>query len=751
MAATGLTEAEAQRRLAARGPVLPAASSRSTASIVRANVFTVFNAILIAMGVLTLAFGAWQDALFLAIVIANTGIGIAQELRAKRKLDELAALVAPHATVVRDGQAREVAVEDVVDGDLVRIEAGDQVVADGTLDEAAGLRLDESILTGESRPVERGRGEEVRSGSFAVEGAGAFVVTAVGDDSYAQRIAGEARQFRHPRSPLERALNRLLLILVAVMVPLGTIFIYSLWQRDVPIREAVTTAVAGIVTLIPEGLVLLLSLTFAAAALQLARRGALAQQLNATESLAAVDVLCLDKTGTLTHPGLRVVAIEPESIAEPLGRFAASSPAQNATLRAIADAVPAEAAAVEDYEPFSSDRRYSALTIEGERWRLGAPELFDLDALGDRAAAEREAGRRVLAFGNGRAAQGLVVLAEELRGDARSTVEFFRREGVELRVISGDNPDTVAAIARDAGIPVDRVVDASEGEPALDATVIGRISPEGKKAYVERLRDSGRYVAMVGDGVNDVPALKAARLAIAQGSGSQMARSVADVVLVSGNFASVPSMVGEGRKILRNVQRVAKLFVTKSAFAAFLILLIGLTETAYPLLPRHLTLAATLTIGIPGFFLALGPSEGSWSTAGFLREVARFAIPAGTAAALGVLSAYHFALNVVQLPLVEARTVATSVLVLVGLYFVLVLEASGTRRRRNAVGALCTAMLLLYVLTLSLAGMRDFFDLVVPGFWSLVAIALGTSLTITGLVFTDDRFVADLGVKPFTR
>jgi magnesium-transporting ATPase (P-type) len=389
--------------------------------------------------------------------------------------------------------------------------------------------------------------------------------------------------------------------------------------------------------------------------------------------------------------------------------------------------------------------------MEGERWRLGAPELFDLEALGDRAAAEREGGRRVLAFGNGRAAQGLVVLAEELRGDARSTVEFFHREGVELRVISGDNPDTVAAIARDAGIPVGQVVDASQGEPPLDATVIGRISPEGKKAYVERLRDSGRYVAMVGDGVNDVPALKAARLAIAQGSGSEMARSVADVVLVGGDFASVPSMVGEGRKILRNVQRVAKLFVTKSAFAAFLILLIGLTETAYPLLPRHLTLAATLTIGIPGFFLALGPSEGSWSTAGFLREVARFAIPAGTAAALGVLSAYHFALNVVQLPLVEARTVATSVLVLVGLYFVLVLESAGTRRRRNAVGALCAAMLLLYVLTLSLAGMRDFFDLVVPGFWSLVAIALGTSLAITGLVFTDDRFVADLGVKPFAR
>ncbi|MGE5691299.1 MAG: HAD-IC family P-type ATPase [Pseudomonadota bacterium] len=751
MAATGLTEAEAQRRLAARGPSAPAASSRSTASIVRANVFTVFNAILVAMGVLTLAFGAWQDALFLGIVVANSSIGIAQELRAKRKLDELAALVAPHATVVRDGEARTLAVEDVVEGDLVRLQAGDQVVADGTLEEAAALSLDESILTGESRPVQRGLGEEVRSGSFAVEGAGAYTVTAVGDASYAQRIAGEARQFRHPRSPLERALNRLLFVLVAVMVPLGTIFVYSLWQRDAPIREAVTTAVAGIVTLIPEGLVLLASLTFAAAALQLARRGALAQQLNATESLASVDVLCLDKTGTLTHPGLRVVAIEPPELAEPLGRFAASSPAQNATLRAIAEAVPAEAVAVDDYEPFSSSRRYSALTIDGERWRLGAPELFHLDSLGDRAAAEREAGRRVLAFGDDERARGLVVLAEELRGEARSTVDFFRSEGVELRVISGDSPDTVAAIARDAGIAVGRVHDASEGEPPLDATVIGRISPEGKKAYVERLRAAGRYVAMVGDGVNDVPALKAARLAIAQGSGSEMARSVADVVLVSGDFASVPAMVGEGRKILRNVQRVAKLFVTKSAFAAFLILLIGLTETAYPLLPRHLTLAASLTIGIPGFFLALAPSEGPWSTSGFLRDVARFAIPAGTAAALGVLSAYHFALNVVQLPLVEARTVATAVLVLLGLYFVLALEASGTRRRRLAVGGLCGAMLLLFVLVLAFEGTRDFFDLVVPGFWSLVAIVGGTALAITGLIFTDERFVADLGVPPFAR
>ena len=766
MPAAGLSEAEAKRRLEARGPVEPPATSRSTASIVRANVFTVFNGILLVLGVITLVFGDWRDALFLSILVANSGIGILQELRAKRALDRLAALVAPVATVVRDGQPREVAVDDVVAGDLVRVEAGDQVVADGEVVESAGLALDESVLTGESRPVAKAPGDEVRSGSFAVEGAGSFRVSAVGADSYAQRIAGEAREFRHPRSPLERAVNRLLFVLVAVMVPLGGIFVYALYRQDDPEREAVPTAVAGIVTLVPEGLILVASLTYAAAALQMSRRGALAQQLNAIESLASVDVICLDKTGTLTEPGLRVVRLEPapgvaeEELGWQLARFAASSPSRNTTLVAIAEARPAPAEQVSDYTPFSSRTRWSGLRLDSASYVLGAPELFRLDGLAETASREAAAGRRVLAFArtperlapDGGALPdrleplGLVVLAEELRPETRATVEFFRREGVELKVISGDAPETVAAIAADAGIPlVGRPLAGEElgadgaGAPG-EATVVGRISPEGKKRLVESLRDGGRYVAMVGDGVNDVPALKAARLAIAQGSGSEMARSVADVVLVRGDFAAVPAMVAEGRKILRNLQRVTKLFVAKSAFAAFMILSIGLTETAYPLLPRHLTLAATITVGIPGFFLALAPSTGPWATTGFLREVSRFAIPAGTATGLGVLSAFLFALNVVGLPLVEARTVATTVLVLVGLYLVLALEASG-RRRAAAVSALCGALVVLYALLLAWGGARDFFELAVPGFWSLVAILGGTALAIAGLALTDERFV----------
>ena len=751
----GLSRVEASRRLAASNPPSASRSSRSYASIVRANVFTVFNLILAVAGAATLAFGEWQDALFLGVLVANAGIGTVQEVRAKRALDRLSALVAPRATVVRDRQPRVVAVEELVVGDLVRVGPGDQIVADGILEQAETFRVDESILTGESDSVARAPGEEVRSGSFAVEGVGAYTVTAVGDDSYAAQLTGEARSFRHPRSPLERALNRLLLVLVGVMVPLGVVLGYALWHRHAALHTAVPTSVAAVVTLVPEGLILLASLTYAVAALRMARRGALAQQLNAIESLASVDVVCLDKTGTLTEPALRVVdLVGPPTLVEALARYAASSAVRNATIEAIAEAYPAGPAPVEEQVPFSSRRRFSAQRIGGVGYVLGAPEHFDLAGLEpdvDRAAAE---GRRVLAFGTSDdleqeqpRAEGLVLLAERLRPEARSTVEWFRSQGVELKVLSGDRPETVASIARDAGIdgtPVDASAlpaDAAElREIALEHAVFGRISPQDKRRIVEALRDAGRYVAMVGDGVNDVPALKASRLAIAQGSGTQMARAVADVVLVRGEFAAVPAMVGEGRKILRNVQRVAKLFVAKSAFAAFLVLSIGLTPTAYPLLPRHLTLAASLTIGIPGFFLALAPSSGRYSSRGFVREIAQFSLPAGTAAGLGVLSSYLFALNVIDVKLIEARTVAVTVLVLVGLYLILALEVTG-RIRGAAVSTLCLALLTAYIVVLLVPLARDFFRLAAPGLAILGPALAGAALAIGGLAALDDRFI----------
>jgi cation-transporting P-type ATPase E len=757
----GLSEEEAARRLAERGSAPRRRTSRSYASIVRANVFTVFNLILAVAGAATLAFGEWQDALFLGVLVANAAIGTMQEVRAKRALDRLSALVAPRATVVRDGRPRPAPVEDLVVGDLVQLAPGDQVVADGKLEQAELLRLDESILTGESETVLRAAGEDVRSGSFAVEGVGAYVVSAVGNDSYAARLTGEARSFRHPRSPLERALNRLLFVLVAVLVPLGTVLGYALWHRSAPLHTAVPTSVAAGVTLVPEGLILLASLTYAVAALRMARRGALAQQLNAIESLASVDVVCLDKTGTLTEPSLRVAGlVGPPSLAAELGRYAASAAARNATLEAIAKAYPAEPAPLEEQLPFSSRQRFGAQRIGGIGYVLGAPEHFDLGQLAAPAEEAAAAGRRVLAFGKADRlddpqprAHGLVVLAEELRPKARSTVDWFRAQGVELKVLSGDRPETAAAIARDVGID-GAYIDASSlpsdpaelRETALAHSVFGRISPQDKRRIVEVLRESGRYVAMVGDGVNDVPALKAARLAIAQGTGTQMARTVADVVLVHGEFAAVPAMVAEGRQILRNVQRVAKLFVTKSAFAAFLVLSIGLTPTAYPLLPRQLTLAASLAIGIPGFFLALAPSTGRYSSKGFLRELARFALPAGTAAGLGVLSSYLFALNVLDLKLVEARTVAVTVVILVGLYLILALEVAG-RFRGAAVSTLCLLLLAAYVLVLLLPFAREFFSLAAPTPAIVLPSLAGATVAIAGLAALDDRFIPGRGAE----
>jgi cation-transporting P-type ATPase E len=736
----GLSECEAQKRLAERRREREPASSRSYASIVRANVLTVFNLILAAFGGVTLAFGDARDALFLGIIVANSGIGIAQEVRAKRALDRLSLLVAPQANVRRDGEIRVLPVDQVVVGDLVRVAPGDQVVADGRLRAAQELRLDESILTGESEPVARSEGDEVRSGAFVVEGTGSYEVEAVGSASFAARLTGQARSFRHPRSPLERAVNRLLYALVALVLGLGAVLGYSLYHRHVSLHTAVSTSSAGVVTLIPEGLMVLVSLTYAAAAVRMSRRGVLAQQLNAIESLASVDTICIDKTGTLTEGSVRVVETVPapgvtrEDLEAVLAAFAASASAQNLTLRAIAEAFPGAGQTAQAEVAFSSRRRWSAVQRAGESLYLGAPGRLPTGPLTDLATDRQRHGRRVLALARdqhpvpshpgdlpptGLEPLGLVVLAEGLRPNIKHTISFLLEQGVEIKVLSGDAPETVAAIAKDVGIPAAEVSDGEAiptevselGRFAARVGVVGRISPEGKEAVVRALTERGRYVAMVGDGVNDVPALKASRLAIAQGSGTQMARAVADLVLIDGDFAVVPLLVAEGRRALRNLQRVTKLYVTKSAFAAFLIMTIGTSSEAYPLLPRHLSLAATLTIGIPTFFLALAPSSGPWGTTQFVRTVARFAVPAGVVLGTGLVAAYLFARHDLDMTVPQARTVGLTTLVAGGLYLVMALEAGGSLRRSTLVAAMCTGMGGIYIAAFLIPGTRTFFAL----------------------------------------
>lgn len=764
----GLTRAEAAARLERRGPLPKESTSRSYLSIAWANTFTVFNLILAVFGALTLTFGNPRDALFLGILVANVAIGVGQEIRAKRALDRLAALIAVTATVVREGEEAEVPLDDLVVGDLVVGRAGDQVVADGEAIHAEGAELDESNLTGESEPVAARAGRSVWSGSFVTEGEVRYVATALGPDSRAARLAATAKAFRHPRSPLERAMDRLLIILVAVMVPLATGLGISLAVRGVGQAQAVETLTAAVVNIVPEGLILLVSLTAAVSAAKMARRGVLAQQLNAIESLASVSMMCTDKTGTLTESALRVVAVEPSpgldrtEVERSLGLYAASMASRNDTLEAIHEAglggspAAAEPSAV---VPFSSRRRWGALELNGERLVLGAPEalLRQQGPLAEKATSQAGQGRRVLAIARtddelpdaGSAAElpgrleplGLVVLAERLRDDAAETVAFFEAEEVALRILSGDAPATVGAIARDAGVnkandgPGTGTALNGEDLPESDedllaavraAPAIGRISPEGKERVIRVLNEAGEYVGMVGDGVNDVPALKKARLAIAQGSGTQMARSVSDLVLVSGSFAEVAPMVHEGRQILRNIQRVSRLFVTKALFTAFLLVAVAIPTGIFPLLPRQFTLTSSLTIGIPAFLLALAPSSGPWRPDGYLKAIARFSLPAGIAMGIGILVAWLLARHALDCSLEEARTVAAATIVTAGLAVVMVLEDE-PGRRRALVGGLCALMALGFILALFVPLVSDFFALTKPTGLMVAAWACGAA------------------------
>ncbi len=764
--AAGLTEAEAAARAMC---TRRRAAGRSYASIVRANVFTIFNLILGAFAVITLMFGDWRDVFFLAILVVNTMIGIAQEVRAKRAVERLAALVAPTARVVRDGRERRVGVDGVVPGDLLLIGAGDQVVADGTLRTADSLAIDEAVLTGEPRPVMRDAGDPVRGGAFCAEGSGSYVAEAVGDDSYAGRVSGIARSFRHPLSPLQRGMNRLLITMVAIMIPLGAVLALALWRRSPDLEEAVSTATAAMVTLIPEGLILLASITYAVSTIRMARRGALAQQLSAIEALASADMVLVDKTGTLTTGEARVVHTEAtdasgdDHLCATLAEYAACWRDHDETVAAITQALPHEPLHPDEVVPFTSRRRWAAVRLGDRVLALGAPGVINPGPLADAVHRESLHGRRVLVLASGSGplgapgpddppaaalrAIGLVSLAETLQPDVKGAVEFLAREGIPVHVVSGDAPATVGAIAADCGIRSSAPILASElpHDPAAlsrvvtGAGIIGRATPDDKERIVAALAAEGYNVAMIGDGVNDVPALKRSRVAIAPGEATQMARAVADIVMVRGGFASLAPMILEGRQALRNLQRVTKLFVAKSFLAAFLILTIGLVPTTYPFLPRHLTLLSFLTVGIPAFFLALAPSTGAWKRRDYLASTFRFALPAGVAAGLGVVAAYLFALNVMLQDIPVARTVAVTALMAIGLWLVLILEVSGVRRSAWVI-AMCAAMAGLYAMVMLIGPLRDFFALTTISALDVVVALGGAAITATGLWMLDRRF-----------
>ncbi|MFJ3886576.1 HAD-IC family P-type ATPase [Streptomyces rubrogriseus] len=760
--ATGLTAAGVAERIA-RGQVndVPVRSSRSLADIVRANVFTRFNAIIGVLWVIMLFVAPIQDSLFGFVILANTGIGIIQEWRAKKTLDSLALIGEVRPTVRRDGKPAEISTSEIVLDDVIEIGPGDKAVVDGVCVEADGLEIDESLLTGEADPVVKQPGDQVMSGSFVVAGGGAFRATKVGREAYAAQLAEEASRFTLVQSELRSGISTILKYVTWMMVPTAIGLILSqLLAKDNELDDSIARTVGGIVPMVPEGLVLLTSVAFAIGVVRLGRKQCLVQELPAIEGLARVDTVCLDKTGTLTEGGMDVTDLrvlggaDERHVRAVLGALGASDPRPNASLQAIIDTYPDDGSAGAWRNtrslPFSSARKYSGATFdEGDgaarTWLLGAPDVLlpeDDPALAETGRLN-EQGLRVLLLARAardlddpEVAEGveptaLVVLEQRLRPDAADTLRYFAEQDVRAKVISGDNAVSVGAVAAKLGLS-GATVDArrlpaerEEMAGALDeGTVFGRVTPQQKRDMVGALQSRGHTVAMTGDGVNDVLALKDADIGVAMGSGSEATRAVAQIVLLNNSFATLPSVVAEGRRVIGNITRVATLFLVKTVYSVLLAILVVCSQVEYPFLPRHLTLLSTLTIGVPAFFLALAPNK-ERARPHFVRRVMRYAIPGGVVAGAATFVTYLVARQHYTGPgALDAETsAATLTLFLISMWVLAIIARPYTWWRV----LLVAAMGLGFVVVLAVPWLQDFFALKLVGVtmpWTAVGIAV---------------------------
>ncbi|PHV68541.1 HAD-IC family P-type ATPase [Williamsia muralis] len=691
-ATTGLTAAQVAERVAAgQVNVLPDRSGRSVLDIVRANVLTRINAILGVLFIIVMTTGSIINGAFGLLIIANSGIGIIQEIRAKRTLDALAIVGQTRPMVRRDGVAAEIAPSEVVLGDIIELGPGDQIVVDGETVEAGALDVDESLLTGEADAVFKSVGDSILSGSFVVSGSGAYRATKVGRDAYAAQLAEEASKFTLVNSELRNGIDKILRIITWLLIPAGLLTIVNqLFISENGIKAALLGMVAALVPMVPEGLVLMTSIAFAVGVVRLGRRQCLVNELPAIEGLARVNVVCADKTGTLTENGMRLAQLVPlgddrAQLEEALAALAAHDPRPNASVQAMAEAYPvAPEWSVTHVAPFTSAKKWSGISFQDTttaqdqgNWLLGAPDML-LDPASETAARATELGSeglRVLLLAStdqpvdtpsddGLSAPGnvvpraLIALEQRVRPDARETLDYFASQHVSVKVISGDNAVSVGAVAGSLGLgTVDDAVDArslptdqDELADVLDGhTTFGRVRPDQKRAMVGALQGRGNTVAMTGDGVNDVLALKDADIGVAMGSGSSASRSVAQIVLLDNKFATLPYVVGEGRRVIGNIERVSNLFLTKTVYAVLLALMIGIagvagklfgfTPISYPFQPIHVTISAWFTIGVPAFVLSLAPNN-ERARGGFVGRVLRLAIPSGIVIAVCTFVAY---------------------------------------------------------------------------------------------------------------
>ena len=679
----GLTAAEVEERKQ-RGEVNAQSrgTGRSVAQILRANIFTRVNAILGVLCAIVLSTGSVINAAFGLLIIANSAVGVIQELRAKKTLDKLRIVGESEPTVIRDGEEKTIPQHEVVLGDIIKLRSGDEVVVDGTV-VAGSLRVDESQLTGEADAVSKGEGDEILSGSFVNEGSAVFRADKVGDEAYAARLASQASEFSLTDSVLMNGINSILKVITWLLIPTGILTIWTqLVRSDTGLRESILSMAAAIVPMVPEGLVLMTSIAFAAGVIRLGKYKALVNELVAIEGLARVDTVCTDKTGTLTTNEMELDSIvaadgspadgsdadgcgADETWARNLASMLNAQDDLNDTARSIVAGLRERGVEPEQWQgheiPFNSRYKFSGFACsDATAWIMGAPDVLLRE--GGRAAETAkelgDQGLRILVFGKLEGADGeawantddlsmdsapqltepvLVVLRQQLRSDARETLAYFDEQNVDIKVISGDISDSVAAVARKATdrelVAVDaRTLNGLDDE-AFDAeikrgNVFGRVSPEQKQQMVESLHRQNRTVAMTGDGVNDVLALKKADIGVAMGSGAPATRSVAQLVLLTNKFSALPRVVAEGRRVIGNIERVAHLFLTKTVYSVVLALVVAVLGISFPFQPIHVTITGWFTIGIPAFMLSLAPNT-ERPRDGFVRRVLSLAIPSG--------------------------------------------------------------------------------------------------------------------------
>lgn len=760
--------------------IMPPSNTKSEGQIIKENVLTFFNLIFLVLALCLCLVGSFKNLMFLLVAVANTVVGSFQEIRAKRAVDKLTLVAAGTAKAIRSGQRISVRTDQLVRDDIVEFAAGDQICADAVVRDGQ-LQVNESLLTGEADAILKNPGDTLKSGSFVISGRARVQLTHVGSESYAAKLAAEARRnVRSTKSEMMLSLTKLITVVGIALIPLGIILFLrhflSVFQ-GLPLRDSVESTVSALIGMIPEGLYLLTSVAIAASCLKLSRKRVLVQDMNCIETLAHVDVLCVDKTGTITEPTMEVTDVYPlnserfsyDDIEKILAAFYHGEEPDNETARAMGQQFAGETTwrAVKRMA-FSSSTKWSGADFgENGRYVVGAPEFImgdRYDSIRSEAEPWSERGCRVLllaaydtAFDDGPlqsahvAPIALVFLSNLLRPDAQETFRYFASQGVSVRVISGDNPITVAQVAARAGIEnADRYVDAmtlsteQDFEEAVKYyTVFGRVTPEQKRYLVRAFQKQGHTVAMTGDGVNDVLALKDANCGIAMASGSQAASQVAQIVLLNSQFSAMPAIVAEGRRVINNIQRAASLFLVKNIFSFALTLLLLFIDMPYPLLPIQLSLISTFTIGIPSFFLALEPNyarvEGK-----FMRNVIRRAMPGGLTNLTIVLLAGFFT-STFGLSNEQLNTICVWVMSAVGLVTLYHVSVPFTRLRLAVLAAMTAAMLF------SLLVIPAFFDLPVLNASSaliLVTLLLACPTVMRFFRVIFDKRVAKLDLAP---